>query len=157
MSEAKLTGLAAVLAACGLSADSKDSVSRPTLDSAISAALLEGEKVGVIKAANDAAAIKADANKATNVRAKAILDHADAKGREDLARHLAFETDMSAEGAVAMLGKAPKAVEGKTSRLGDVPDPKVTSGEQQQQDADAGTSLIASVDRLVAGRNNSVA
>lgn len=148
-----LSGIAAVLAAVGLSADSKDSVSRDALNSAITAALAEGEKAGVIKAGTDAAKITADASKAANVRAQAILNHADAKGREDLARHLAFETEMSADAATAMLGKAPKAAEAPASRLGVVPDPKVTAGEQAGQD-DPGVGLIAAVDRLVAGRKS---
>lgn len=146
-----LSGIAAVLAAVGLSADSRDSVSRDALNSAITAALAEGEKAGVIKAGNDAGKITAEAVKAANVRAQAILNHADAKGREDLARHLAFETDMTAEAANAMLGKAPKAAEVPTSRLGTVPDPKVATGEGQQE-PDAGASLVAAVDRMVASR-----
>lgn len=147
MSE-KLTGLAAVLAACGLSASSRDAVSREALDSAISAALLEGEKAGIVKAGNDAGKITADAIKATNVRAKAILDHADAKGREDLAAHLAFETDMSADSAIAMLGKAPKSA--PVSRLGTPPDPKVSAEENKP--GDSSESLVSSMDRLLASR-----
>jgi hypothetical protein len=147
----KLTGIAAVLAAVGLSADSRDAVSREALNSAITAALAEGEAAGVIKAGNDAGKITADATKAANTRALAILNHADAKGREDLARHLAFETEMSAESATTMLGKAPKAAEASASRLGIVPDPKVSTGESQHE-PDAGASLNAAVDRLVAGR-----
>jgi hypothetical protein len=154
MSE-KLTGLAAVLAAVGLSSDSKDSVSRAALDSAISAALLEGEKAGVIKAGTDAAKLTADAMAAANTRAKAILDHADAKGREDLARHLAFDTEMSAEAAVAMLGKAPKAAEPSVSRLGTPPNPVVTTGEVVP--GDAGTDLLASMDRMLASRKRPAA
>jgi hypothetical protein len=146
-----LSGIAAVLAAVGLSAESKDSVPRSALDSAISAALLEGEKAGVIRAGNDAAKITADAIKAANTRALTILGHADAKGREDLAHHLAFESDMSADAAVAMLGKAPKGTDAKTSRMGTPPNPAVASDESQGA-ADAGTSLLASVDSLVARR-----
>lgn len=149
----KLTGIAAVLAAVGLSADSKDSVSRDALNSAITAALAEGEAAGVIKAGNDAGKLTADATKAANVRAQAILNHADAKGREDLARHLAFETEMSADAATAMLGKAPKAAEVPASRLGIVPDPKVSSGEQAQAD-DLGALLNAEIDRSVAARKS---
>jgi hypothetical protein len=147
-----LTGIAAVLAAIGLGADSKDSVSREVLNNAITAAMAEGEKAGVIKAGTDATKITADATTAAKVRAKAILGHADAKGREDLAHHLAFETDMTAEGAAAMLGKAPKAA--PTSRLaGQVPDPKVAPGEQQQPEP--GTGLNAAVDGLVERRKKS--
>jgi hypothetical protein len=141
-----LTGIAAVLAAVGIGADSKDSVPRSALDSAIAAALLEGEKAGVIKAGTDAGKIKADAIVAANTRTKAILDHADAKGREDLARHLAFETEMSAEAAVAMLGKAPKAAEPAVSRLGTPPNPTVSTGDDAP---DQGSDLSSAVDRLV--------
>jgi hypothetical protein len=42
-------------------------------------------------------------------RIEAILDHAEAAGREDLAKHLAFKTDMSAEEAVKILAKAEKS------------------------------------------------
>lgn len=143
-----LTGIAAVLAAVGLSSESKDSVSRDALNSAITAALTEGEKAGVLKAGNDAAKLTADAIKTANVRAQAILNHADAKGREDLASHLAFGTDMSSDGAIAMLGKAPKGAQ--ASRLGTVPDPKVSTEENQAPDA--GASLTASMDRMLASR-----
>ncbi|WP_438278088.1 S49 family peptidase [Nitrobacter sp.] len=102
----------------------------------------EGEKAGAIAACS---------------RAKTILDHAEAKGREDLARHLAFDTDMSAEAAVAMLGKAPKAAAATPSRLsGDLtpPNPAVTSGEKP---LDAGSDLNAAVDAMVASRAKRVA
>lgn len=42
-------------------------------------------------------------------RIKAILTHAEAEGRQDLAQHLAFDTDMAAEASVAILAKTPKA------------------------------------------------
>jgi ATP-dependent protease ClpP protease subunit len=42
-------------------------------------------------------------------RIKAIMTSEEAKGREDLANHLAYDTDTAAEAAVAMLAKAPKA------------------------------------------------
>ncbi len=38
----------------------------------------------------------------------AILTHANAKGREASAQHLAFETDMTAEAAGGLLGKITK-------------------------------------------------
>lgn len=143
-----LTGIAAVLAAAGVNADSKDAVSRAAFDGAIASALAEGEKAGVIKAGNDATKLTADATKAANIRAMSILDHADAKGREELARHLAFSTDMSAESAVAMLAKAPKAAEQKGSRLeGTVPDPKVDANVDPIK---PGEGLNAAVDRMVA-------
>lgn len=44
----------------------------------------------------------------SKTRIKAILASDEAKGREDLAEHLAHDTEMSAEDAVALLAKAPK-------------------------------------------------
>lgn len=43
-------------------------------------------------------------------RIKSIMGSDEAKGREDLASHLAYETDMTPAAALAMLSKAPKAV-----------------------------------------------
>lgn len=45
----------------------------------------------------------------SKARIKAILDTEEAQGREDQARYFAFETEMTAEQAVAALAKAPKA------------------------------------------------
>lgn len=54
---------------------------------------------------DDSATVRAN----ERARFAAIMDSEEAKGREDLARHLAFETDTSAEAAQAILAKAPKA------------------------------------------------
>jgi len=51
----------------------------------------------------------ASATGAERTRIKAILDGEEAKGREDLARHFAFDTDQTPEAANAALGKSPKA------------------------------------------------
>lgn len=134
-----LSGLAAVFAAAGLASDVKDGgISRAALDAAVTAALAEGEKAGLVKAGGEP--VKAD-----RARTKAILGHANAKGREDLAHHLAFETDMSAEAAAAMLAKAPAgAVASKLD--GKVPDPNVTSDDAAKPDPaaswDAAVSLV---------------
>jgi hypothetical protein len=48
-------------------------------------------------------------------RAKTILTSENAKGREDMALHLALETDLTAEAAVGTLAAIPRAVD--TSRL----------------------------------------
>lgn len=50
----------------------------------------------------------AEARTAERTRVQGILDSEHAAGRETLARHLAFATDMAADAAVAMLEKAPK-------------------------------------------------
>lgn len=60
----------------------------------IAAARTEGAKAGAT---------------AERARCKAILTHPEAKGREKLAAHLAFETDMSAESAGGMLVNAERA------------------------------------------------
>lgn len=46
---------------------------------------------------------------AERARVRGILQHAEAAGREPLAEHLAYETDMSIELAAGLLAKAPKA------------------------------------------------
>jgi hypothetical protein len=144
----KLSGLAAVLAAVGLSADSKDVVPRSALDSAIAAALLEGEKAGVIKAGVDADKIKAEAAVTTNTRIKAIITAPEAKGRESLAHSIAFDTELSHEQAVSMLKAAPEAQ--KVSRLdGNVPAPKVDSADPASGGNAAKEGLAAATQRLV--------
>jgi len=54
---------------------------------------------------------------AERLRLKTILTSAEAKGRTDMARYLAFDTDMSATEALAMLGKAPAAAAAPLDRL----------------------------------------
>jgi len=44
-------------------------------------------------------------------RIKSILTHAESKGRETLANHLAYETDLSVEQCVGMLKASPKAAD----------------------------------------------
>lgn len=56
-------------------------------------------------AAPDAAA--AEAKKAERARVSGIIGHANAKGREKLAQHLALETDMSVEAAAGIMAAAP--------------------------------------------------
>lgn len=46
---------------------------------------------------------------AERARVKAILTGDNAKGREEMAQHLAFDTDLGADQANALLGKSPKA------------------------------------------------
>lgn len=91
----------------------------------------------------------ADATKAANDRAQKILGSDAAKGREEQARYFAFETDMTAEAAIAALGKAPQA---KGSRLdGRVPQPKVgasdAAAESHQQVAGSWDTAIGHVNK----------
>ena len=60
-----------------------------------------------LAAARAAAATEAGA--AERGRIAAILDHAEAKGREATARKLAFSTDMGVDAAAAFLADLPKA------------------------------------------------
>lgn len=59
--------------------------------------------------AEAAQAAKAEAVAAERARVQAILGHAEAAGREELAKTLAFTTDMAPEAAAAILVAAPKA------------------------------------------------
>jgi capsid assembly protease len=54
--------------------------------------------------------------KAERDRIKAIVMHADAAGRTEMATHLAFETDMPADQATALLGKSPKVEAGTSGK-----------------------------------------
>lgn len=56
----------------------------------------------------DAAAVAAQARKAERERVAAIIGCEEAKGREQLAQHVASNTDLSVEQAKAMLNAAPK-------------------------------------------------
>ena len=51
---------------------------------------------------------KASSAKSERARIQAITGAPEAAGRGELAKHLAFETEMDADAAIAMLGKAPK-------------------------------------------------
>lgn len=54
------------------------------------------------------ATARTEATASERTRIKTILGHENANGRASLAAHLAFETDMAADKAIAMLDKAPK-------------------------------------------------
>ncbi|WP_099864723.1 head maturation protease, ClpP-related [Pararhizobium haloflavum] len=64
------------------------------------------------KTAETLAKAKADAATEAKTRIKAIMACDEAKGREGLAEHFAYDTEMTAEAAVAALAKAPKAAAG---------------------------------------------
>ena len=74
----------------------------------------QDDQAAVAQAAHEEAVATARTEAATTAatamqkRIGAILQHEEAKGRGELANHLAFETDMSEEAAVALLAKAPK-------------------------------------------------
>lgn len=89
-----------------LSTDAEDetmsAITQEAHDAAIATARAEAEASGR-KAGMSAGEVSAKA------RIKAILGSEEAKGREDLAQHFAFDSDLPAEASVAALAKAPKA------------------------------------------------
>lgn len=86
-------------------------------------------------------------------RVQAIMNAEEAKGREDLAHHFAFDTDMTPEAAKAALGKAPKqAPAGKVSpfeaRMNGTPNPAIgpdgAGGSADPDDPEVvGASIVA--------------
>lgn len=106
-----------------------------------------------VDAAHRAAAL--EAVKADRARVSTILTHADAAGFEDLANHLAFDTDLSAESAVAMLAKAQKATAtGATidALRATAPAISIGSDARDPKAADKPKDLSAAVDRFNAQR-----
>ena len=70
----------------------------------------DAAKPGDTKAAQEEMAkAQADAAKAERARVSGIQSCEEAKGREAMASHLAFNTDMTADAAKAILAAAPKA------------------------------------------------
>lgn len=113
----------------------------PAATEQIAAARAEGNAEGVT-----------EATAAERVRISAILGSEEAKGRDTLAHHIAFETDMTADAAKAMLGKAPK-LESKAPEpnrfdkaMKDAGNPNVgADGEPAGEDAEAASEASAIV------------
>lgn len=72
---------------------------------------------------------RAEIAKEVQARISGIVSSEEAKGREGLANHFAFHTDMSVEGAKAALAAAPKAEEPKKDD-GEKKDPPPESGNK---------------------------
>ncbi|MEP4844890.1 head maturation protease, ClpP-related [Roseibium sp.] len=70
----------------------------------------------------DTAAVKAEAATETKARIKEITGLEEASGREALAQHIAFDTEMDVEAAKVMLAAAPKSAE-PTATVDDATDP----------------------------------
>lgn len=100
-------------------------------EAAVAAARADGEKSG--REAGKAEG-RTEGATAERGRCKAILGSEEAKDRADLASHLAFEGDLSAESAVAILGKAPKAATPKAEEQN-----PFVAGMRQQSNPDLGT------------------
>lgn len=84
-----------------------DKQNPPAPDTAAPAGMTEAEHQAAVSAAVGTATTEATANE--RGRIKAIITSESAQTRADLASHLAFETDFSADQAVAILDKAPAA------------------------------------------------
>lgn len=85
-----------------------------------------------------------EATAAERARVKTIMTSEHAKGREEMAAHLAFDTDLAADQATALLAKSPKATtaEAKPNRLdaaiaanGGSPDVGADGGADESIDA----------------------
>lgn len=89
-----------------MSTTDKSAADRAAIDTARAEGRAEGEAAG--REAGRAEGLK-QGGADMQARCKAILSCDDAEGRQELASHLAFETDMSADVATGLLAKAPKA------------------------------------------------
>lgn len=76
---------------------------------------------------------RAAERKAEQTRIKGIMTSAEAKGREELAEHFAYDTDMTVEAATAALAKAPK-VEAEKKDEGDGADNAGAADEGSTQE-----------------------
>lgn len=108
---------------------------------------------------------KVDANE-IKARIKAITTCEEAKGREALATHLAFDTELTADAALAILSVAPRAAEEKPEPVAVAPaaapvDPVVASNayiERKQATGALGVAPLAETeqDRAKAGWSKAV-
>lgn len=153
MSATQKSGLAAVLAAITGKQPAGDAIPRAEHMTAIEAAATQafaaGETSGKAQASSEGAT-------AERVRVKGIMGGDNAKGRESLAAHFAYDTDMSVEAANAALAAGPKTEAPKGSRLdqlmpGNSPQLKEPGTGSEQSD-DVGASLDGAVDKLVKSR-----
>jgi hypothetical protein len=106
-------------------------------DAAVKAAAAEAEA----KAKTEAKAEADKAETAAKARVSAILDHEEAKGREELAKHLAFSTDMTPEAAAALLKASPKA-SGLANRMAGT-NPNVGADGKPSAEPAPATSVIS--------------
>jgi hypothetical protein len=137
----KESGLAAVHAAANSPSTAETATAKPAETASSSAAL-------PATAATEKPAANAAANE--RARAKTIIGSDAAKGREELAQYFAFDTEMSAEQAIAALERAPKAEAKPASRLDRAMEgyqPKVDTVEGGTEQASRVAGLNAAVTR----------
>lgn len=96
----------------------KDTPAAPATTTATSEQLAQERAAGAAEAEKTIAPkARAEGAAAERERVKAITTHAEATERPALAAHLAYETDMPAEQAIAMLAKAGKEAPSKPGNL----------------------------------------
>lgn len=144
--------------------DDKDDKEKPEQEeeeTAESGSESAGEGEGAESAAAPAATKPAAAAAATTdavrqaalderTRCATIFASPDAAGRVAMAASLAFETDLPAEQAIALLKTAPKQGASLATRMGTVPDPKLGSDGGNAGNQDEASNLAASI--LESGR-----
>lgn len=153
MTTTQKSGLAAVLAAITGKQPAGDAIPRADHMTAIEAAATQafaaGETAGKALAASEGAT-------AERARVKGIMGGDNAKGRESLAAHFAYDTEMSVEAANAALAAAPKTEAPKGSRLDQLMpnnSPQLKEpGTGSEQSDEVGASLDGAVDRLAKSR-----
>ncbi len=83
-----------------------------------------------------------------NARASAILSAPEAEGRQDLAKHFTFNTDLSAEAAIAALAASPRASGGLGQLMPENPDVGAGTPEAPTADQAITAAWDASVSRV---------
>jgi ClpP class serine protease len=108
----------------------------------------EAEKAAAAERANATTA----AEKAAQERIAAILGHAEAQGRDALAKHFAFDTALAADVAIAALTKAPKEAPAVTApknplaaAMTSAPNPNVGPDVAHGADEESVEALAASI------------
>jgi hypothetical protein len=155
MTTTQKSGLAAVLAALTGKQPAGDAISRADHMTAIEAAATQAFAAGETSAKT---LMSTEGATAERTRIKGIMGGDSAKGRESLAAHFAYDTDMSVEAANAALAAAPKAEAGKgVSRLdvlmpGNSPQLKEPGPHADSPEAKVGASLDAGVDNMLKAR-----
>jgi signal peptide peptidase SppA len=86
-------------------------------------------------------------------RIRAILEHDEAKGRDDLAKHLAFDTDLDVDACAKLMAVSPRANAAPAKRslsadMRSVPNPRVGAAADKGQDIDEGDELLAAAKSL---------
>lgn len=104
--------------------------------------------------------VRAETAKAVKARIGGILALAEAKGRDDLAQHLAFETDLSVDAAQTILAKAPGGAvapsapavkpDDLSAQAAAYEQQRLAAARQAQPQNAPGRAAVASIDRRAA-------